>query len=170
MDKKFICSNKYTISATNTIGLPVSLVDLPVEITVYGIKLFLKSSFHVSLVCINEIIRKYNVSIQDFKDSVIKDFCDFVKENDIKLLKYHNDFRFVEENDLKTIIIACKVSNLEKFFRIINKKYNLEIEYPPTHITLYILKDKLGIFLTTEDDIKNLTKPIDNPFGFLLQP
>lgn len=167
MERKFICeNNKYTISATNTIVLPVLLENLPNQIIIDGDKLLLKSSFHVSLVCINEIIRKHNISILDFKDSVVKDFCNFVGENDINLLSYSNDFKFAEENDLKTVVVMCKVSNLDKFFEIINKKYGLEIEYPPTHVTLYALT--IGIFLTDVSDIKNLTKPIPNPIGYIL--
>ena len=165
MERKFICDNKNTISATNTIGLPVSLENLPNEVVIDGNKLLLKSSFHISLVCINEIIRKHNILISDFKDAVIKDFCDFVEANDINLLNYFEEFKFAVENDLKTVIVMCKVSNLDKFFEIINKKYGLKIEYPPTHVTLYTLEGKLGIFLTEPNDIKNLTKPIPNPIG-----
>ena len=109
MERKFVCGNKYTISATNTIGLPVLLQNLPTEITINGNKLLLKSSFHVSLVCINEIIKKYSIVISDFKDSVINDFCDFVKTNDINLLNYFEDFKFALQNDLNTVIVMCKV-------------------------------------------------------------
>ncbi|MCX6752693.1 MAG: hypothetical protein NTZ87_04330 [Candidatus Nomurabacteria bacterium] len=161
---KFMCEkNKYTISATNTISLPVLLKDLPSEVVINGNKLILKSSFHVSLVCINEIIKKYCISVPNFRNLVVKDFCDFVKTNDIYLLNYLEEFRFVTENDLKTVIVICKVSNLDKFFDFINKKYKLKIEYPPTHVTLYTLEGKLGIFLIDANDIKNLTKSIPNP-------
>jgi len=162
---EFFYGNKYTISKTNTISLPVSLIGLPNEIIIDGNKLALKSSFHISLVCINEIIKKYGVKIPDFRDLVIKDFCDFVNINDINFLNYLQEFRFVTENDLKTLIVRCNVSNLDKFFELINKKYKLNIEYPPTHVTLYTLEGKLGIFLTDSNDIKNLTKPIPNPIG-----
>lgn len=164
---KFICGgDKYTISVTNTITLPVSLENLPNKVIINGNNLFLKPSFHVSLVCINEIIRKHNISISGFKDSVIKDFCDFIGTNDINLLNYLNDFKFAQENELKTVVVICKVSSLDKFFEIINKKYGLEIEYPPTHVTLYA--STIGIFLTDANDIQNLTKPIPSPIGRLL--
>ena len=165
MERPFICGgNKYTISPTNTIALPVSLEDLLPEVLISNNKLFLKSSFHVSLVCINEIIKKHNISIQDFRDSVVKDFCEFTALNDIQVLQY-KEFKYAEENDLKTIIVTCEVSSLPKFFGILNQKYRLKIEYPPTHVTLYAHDGKSGIFLTDSDDIKNLTKPIPNPTG-----
>lgn len=168
MKNEFICGNKYTISPTQTIALSVPLDNLPSELITNGNRLILKSSFHISLVCIQDIIIKHNVSISNFRDEVIKDFCDFVKTNDVNLLNYINDFRFAEENDLKTIVVMCEVSNLDKFFEILNKKYKLHIEYPPTHVTLYKLEDKVGIFLTDADDLKNLTKSIPNPIGRLL--
>ncbi len=169
MERPFICGgNKYTISPTNTVGLPVLLGNLPSEITIYGHKLLLKSSFHVSLICINEIIKKHNISIENFVDSVIKDFCKFTTASDIQVLQY-KEFKYAEEDNLKTIIITCEVSNLPAFFEIINKKYSLKIEYPPTHITLYAHDGKTGIFLTDSDDMKNLTKPIPNPIGHSLE-
>lgn len=171
MQRPFICGNKYTISPTNTIGLPVMLEDLPSEIVVDGNKLLLKSSFHVSLVCINEIIRKHNILIPDFKDLAVKDFCDFVALNDINLLSYQEEFKFATEHTAETwetVVVMCKVSNLDKFFELINKKYGLEIAYPPTHVTLYTTESKLGIFLTDSNDIKNLTKSIPNPIGHSL--
>lgn len=168
MERPFIHEgDKYTISATNTIGLPVSLENLPSEVTIDGNKLLLKSSFHVSLVCINEIIKKYNISILDFKNLVVKDFCDFTAINEIKVLRY-KEFKYAEQNSLKTVIIMCELSNLPKFFEILNKKYGFEIEYPPTHVTLYAHDGKTGIFLTDTNDIKNLTKPIPNSIGWTL--
>lgn len=168
MERPFICGeNKYTISVTNTIGLPVSLKNLPSEVVIDGNKLLLKSSFHVSLVCINEIIRKHNISIIDFKNSVVKDFCDFTVVNDIQVLRY-KEFKYAEENNLKTVIVMCEISNLPKFFEILNKKYGLQVEYPPTHVTLYTIEGKVGIFLTDSNDIKNLTKHISNPVGHSL--
>ena len=165
MDRPFICGgNKYTISATNTIGMPVSLSNLPSEVVVNGKKLFLKPSFHVSLVCINEIIKKHNVSVQGFRDSVVKDFCEFIAVNDIQVTQYE-DFKYAEEGELKTVIVTCGVSNLPKFFELLNQKYELDVEYPPTHVTLYAHDGKTGIFITDSNDIKNLTQSISNPIG-----
>ncbi len=165
MERPFICGGtKYITSVTNTIALPVFLENLPSELVVEGNKLLLKSYFHVSLVCINEIIKKHGVTNPDFKDLVLKDFCEFIKSEDIKVLNY-GEFRYSEKNDLKTIIVECEVSSLPKFFEILNENYKLNIEYPPTHITLYSLDGKSGIFTTDSEDLKNLTKLIPNPIG-----
>ncbi len=163
---KFICNNKYEFQ-NNSIGLPVEIQNLPGQLLIEGNTLVAKNSFHVSLVCIEQIMEKYNVSIFDFEDKVISDFCEFEKNNDVKIIKY-KDFKFVSKNDKKSVVVMCEVSNLYKFFKIINEKYKLDIEYPPTHVTLYTLEGKPGIFLTDASDIKNLTKPISNPISLSL--
>ena len=169
-NRKLICGNKFQYNIPNkVIGLPVKFKNLPMLLKIENTDLVLKSSFHTSLICVGKIIEKYNVLIPDFENQVLDDFCEFSKSNEIKVLDY-GDFRFVQKDDLKTVVVMCNVLNLNKFFDLINKKYGLNIEYPPTHVSLYTLKDKHAIFLTNQDDIKNLTKPIPNPIGFLLEP
>lgn len=167
MERKTICGGKF-VFGHNTISLPVFLKDVPNEITFKEETFSLSSFLHVSLVCVGKIVEKYNISIPDFENKIINDFCEFSQNNDIKLTEYSNEFKFVAQSDRKTIVAMCKVSNLNKFFEFMNKKYGLNIEYPPTHVTLYKLPEKLGIFLTDANDIKNFTKPIPNPIGFSL--
>jgi hypothetical protein len=167
-NKKFICGNKYTISGTNTIALSVEIFNLPARINVENSDLVSKSTFHISLVCINEIIHKNKITDTNFKDSVVADFCNFVQENDVDLIKYTNEFRFVEQNDQKSIVAFCEVSNINKFFDILNEKYNLNLECPPMHVTIYLLEGKLGIFLTDTNDLNDFTKIIPNPIGINL--
>jgi hypothetical protein len=167
MERKTICEGKF-VFGHNTISLPVFLKDVPNEITFEGETFLLNSFLHVSLVCVGKIVEKYNISILDFENNIINDFCEFSQNNDIGFTEYNNDFKFATQNDRETIVVMCKVSNLNKFFEFMNKKYGLSVEYPPTHVTLYKLPGKLGIFLTDVDDIKNLTKPISNPIGHLL--
>jgi hypothetical protein len=165
---KFICeSNKYKLGGEKdyTIYLPVSFNNLPEEIKVQG-PLYRQSSFHVSLVYIEKIIKKYNIAIPDFKDKIVEDFCNFTKENNIYVIRYTNEFRFVAKNEKRTVVIMCEVSNLDKFFDLINGKYRLNIRYMTPHATLYgNVKDKPGVWLMDEYDIKNFTIPIENPIG-----
>jgi len=143
----------------------VSFDKLPEEIEVERYKLFLKDSFHVSLVCVGKIIEKNNINIKetDFLEKVITDFCNFTKENKVDLIRYRDEFKFVEEDEKRSMVVMCDISNLDKFFDFINKKYDLNLEYPPTHITLYTLQPNVGIFFTDSEDVKNLTRPIENP-------
>lgn len=164
MDRELICGDKF-VFGHDTISLPVSFENIPNEIVFERDTFLINNFLHVSLVCIGKIIEKYSVEIPDFKDEIIKNFCEFSSKNEIGPVSYTNDFKFGEKEDKKTIVVMCKVPNLNKFFDFMNKKYKLEVEYPPTHVTLYKLANKLGIFLIDLNDIKNLTKPIPNPIG-----
>ena len=164
MKIKLICGGKFQF-INQVIGLPVNLDNLPNKLIIDNNNLLLKTSFHVSLVCILEIVKKHNISISDFENNIINDFCEFIKSNNISLESYINNFKFCVQDDKKSIIVLCKITNLNKFFENVNKKYGLKIEYPPTHVTLYTLDGGKGIFLTDANDIKNLTKPIPNPIG-----
>jgi len=152
----------------DVIYLPVFIPDLPKQIEIKGNILYVKNEFHISLVCIKKIEEKYNVKIPNFLNMIINDFCEFNKINTLELLHYNNNYRFVARDDLKSVIVMCEILNLNKFFDLINRKYGLNIEYPPTHVTLYTLKDSIGIYLIDSSDIKNLTNLIDNPIGRLL--
>lgn len=169
MERKLICGDRF-VFGHETISLPVSLKNIPKEIIFQGNAFLVNDFLHVSLVCIGKIIEKYNVQIVNFKDKIINDFCEFSSSNILEPVSYTNDFKFVERDDKKTVVVMCKVPSLDEFFKLINKKYELNIEYPPTHVTLYKQPGKLGIFLTDLNDIKNLTKSISNPIGLSLEP
>jgi len=163
IEERYICNgNKYTFR-DGTITLPISLDNLPKQIKVEGCKLTLKSNFHVSLVCLKKIMEKHKISIPDFENLVIKDFCDFAKNNDVSLIRYRDEFRFATENEDKSIVVMVEVSNIDKFFDFLNKKYKLNLESQPTHVTLYTLQPDIGIFITDSKDLEQLTKVIENP-------
>ena len=165
MSAKFICDGeKYDFyEGTRTITLPVSVENLPNSIEAEGQTLVLKSSFHVSLVCLGKIMEKQTIAILDFEKKIVADFCEFVQSVDISLVRHRNEFKFVEEKDRKSVIVMCDVSNLESFFKHINQKYALQLEIPPTHVTLYTLQSDVGIFVTDSRDVKLLTKPVVVP-------
>ncbi len=159
---------KYKLGGPNrdVIGLPVVISGLPERIEVFGHKLVPKSSFHISLVCIGKIVEKYGIQNPEFKNEVINDFNWFVENFEIRFLGYKNEFRFLAEGEKKAVVVMCEVSYLRQFFEEMNNKYSLNIEYPPTHITLYTLQPEVGIFMTNLEDMKNLSKQIPAPFDF----
>lgn len=166
MGKRFICDGeKYEVGGPkeDTIGLPVSFTGLPSTIEVEGNTLSLKNAFHVSLVCIGKIAEKNNLVDPDLVTKIVADFCEFTQHSPIDLVRYRDEFKFAAEADRRAVVAMCDISNLDKFFDLINQKYNLKLEYPPTHVTLYTLQPNVGIFLTDNDDINRLTKPIEAP-------
>lgn len=162
---KLICDGRYRLggSKEDTIGLPISLSGLPQKIEINGYELLLKTEFHVSLICIGKIIEKNNLSIPDFVNKIIADFCGFTEHTNIDLAQLRDEFRFASENERRTVVVMCDISNLNKFFDLVNQKYGLNLEYPPTHVTLYTLQPDVGIFLTDTSDLNRLTNKIKVP-------
>jgi len=105
---------------------------------------------------------RHDVSDSDFINNVVDDFCEFVKVNDIDILRFRDEFKFVVQDEKRSLVAMCDVSNLDKFFDLINNKYGLKLEYPPTHVTLYTLPSG-GIYLVDAEDIRRFTQPVDNP-------
>ncbi len=146
----------------HTIGLEISINGLPDKVNVNGEILLKRSSFHVSLVCIGKIIEKHKITNLDFEKLIIDDFIEYTKTKKIELANFLNEFRFVKELEEKSLVIMCEVVNLKEFFGLINLKYGLKIEYQPTHVTIFTLHPDIGIFLTNQEDLKNLSQ-IVNP-------
>ncbi len=168
MPQRFLCGGeKYELGGPqeDTIGLPVFPTGLPPRIQVEGYTLSRKTSFHVSLVCIGKIAEKQNLNDPELVHQIATNFCDFTSRATIELLHYRNEFRFVSAGEKRTVVVMCEVTNLDKFFDLINMEYGLKLEYPPTHVTLYNRAPYGGIFLTDSADIQQLTKQIRRPNG-----
>jgi hypothetical protein len=165
MTKNICGGGKYILGGPNedAIGLPVSISHLPETIEVEGYTLLRKSTFHSTLICIGKIIEINKIEIPDFKKKVLADFCDFIQNNSIDIINFRDEFRFANEDEKRAVVVMCDISNLNKFFDLISEKYNLDLEYPPTHVTLYTLQPDKGVFLTGTEDIKTMAKPITNP-------
>lgn len=166
MAKKFICGGeKYCLAgqAGNSICLPVSLLDLPEKIEVEGHTLALRNDFHITLVAVGKVIEKHQVTIPDFLEKIVADFCEFVQKNPVDLLRFRDEFRFVSQNERRTVVVMCDVVNIDQFFDLLNVRYNLKLQHPPTHVTLYTLQPDVGIFMTDSDDMTHLSKVIPSP-------
>lgn len=159
-----ICDNeKYTITNTKTIILSLSLDVDPKQVSIEGSALLLKSKFHVTLLPIQQLIERYAINIPNFETSAVEDFCQYVKENPIKFLSFSNEYRLVSQNNLKTLVVMCEVTNYDGLFALINKKYSLAMEVPRTHVTIYSSEPDKGTYLINSKDIQQITKIVDVP-------
>jgi hypothetical protein len=157
---EFICGNRYRFGS-RTIGLPVAVSDLPKEIE--GYKLLAKTEFHVSLVYVGRIADRYGITDSNFERKVIDDFCAYTAENKVEFARFTGEFRFVDKEDRKTVVAMCEILNLTRFIELLNTKYSLTLEYPPTHVTLYTLQLNVGVFLIDSEDLQKSTKIIPAP-------
>ena len=158
--------NQYKIfnPPISSIALPVQLYGLPEYVCVGDMTLLRKSAFHVSLICTGKICEKEGMPAPQFHENILKDFEKFIKTKPVAFTRFTNEFRLVSEGEKRTIIAMCEVSNLNLFFDAVDEKYNLQLEYPPLHVTLYTLQPDVGIFVTDKADIENLTTVIPSPF------
>jgi hypothetical protein len=155
----------YQIAGPNhdSIGLPVEPPNLPDTITVEGYKLTRRSAFHVTLIAVGRIGTNQRTAVPNFLELILTDFRSFVEQHPVRLLRYRNEFRFASENDRRSLVVTCDLENLDRFYDVLKTRYDLQTEYPPTHVTLYTLQRDLGIFLTDSNDINRLTKSVPNP-------
>ena len=157
--KDNICnSDKYTYNK-GYICLPIEIAPLPKTIDVDGNILNLKSTFHVSLLCIKNILEKNNR--ENLEQLIIEKFCSFISKNEISFLKFNGEFRFAQFKERKTIIARCEVSHLVEFINFLSKELSIEIPLPPTHVTLFTLQPDMGIGLNSYEELGVKSKIID---------
>lgn len=130
----------------------------PPEIAWRDIQLFKKSEFHVTLLHAKGSPEFFSISIGAITDF----FTAFVSKSPITFVSFIDDFRYVEEEDKKTILIRCTVSNIERLFAELNSVFDTHLPVQPTHITLYSLEKTVGIHVNDVEAMERLPR-IDLP-------
>ena len=158
-ERHYICGgNKFTYNK-GYIALPVEISNLSEFIEIEGEILQKKPSFHASLLCVKDIIEKHG----DLEKRVLDFFCSFVSKNDVSFVKYSGEFRFVTNEERKTLIALCEISNLKEFSESLGHKFGIEVPPQPTHVTLYTLQFNIGIGLNSPADMKEKSVPVQVP-------
>lgn len=157
--KNYICGGTKFAYSKGYIGLPVEINNLPETVLVEGETLQKKSSFHVSLVCVKDILSKNPNVEQD----VLNEFCSFTEKKEISFIRYTGEFRFARHEERKTLVALCKVSNLSEFSESLGRKLEIALPLQPTHVTLYTLQPDAGIGLNSPVDMETKSVPVDVP-------
>ena len=118
-----------------------------------------KSSFHVSLLCVKDILATKNIPEQE----ILGAFCAFTADNDISFVGHTGEFRFAQHEDRKTLVALCGVSNLERLFTFLNERFSVTLTTQPTHVTLYTLQPDIGIGLNTPTDMETKSVLVEVP-------
>ncbi len=166
MSNTFMCGgSKYVLGGIqgDVIFLPVSFTGLPPKIYVQGYTLFLKTELHISLVGIEKLIKRCHITIPNFQEKVVADFCEFTKQHSIDFVRCQDEVRFVVRAERRSVVVMCDLANLDAFFDVLNAKYGLKLPHQPTHVTLYTLQPSIGIFLMDAEDIQSETKIVSVP-------
>lgn len=121
----------------NYLTFPVNLNIVP-EVIVEGDTFFSKSSYHVSLLCLEGMSKPDQIKI-----------LAFAQKFRLKLGKVTSVFRLVKEGGQRTIIVRVNFFGLKKLIMGIHNSLGYHFEYPPTHVTLFTLKGQTGIGINT---------------------
>lgn len=111
---------------------------------------FSKNGYHVSL-----------LHLEDFSESDQKKVLYFAKKYPVKLKKITKTYRLVTQEKQRSIIVRVHLSGLKKLISAVNKHFGYNFVYPPTHITLFTLKDQYGIGVNSIGEYKRLTRQIN---------
>jgi hypothetical protein len=163
MEKNYICDGtKYMYGKKSYIIMPLPFFDLPETLDVEGYTLLRKSSFHVSLLYVKDLVSIYEVSKSNvvgsadskngnIEQSILDCFCRSVKSTDIDFVKFTGEFRLAKDGERVTLVALCEVSGLKELSESFKRDLNIEIPEQPTHVTLYTLQPDIGIGLNSPE-------------------
>jgi hypothetical protein len=160
--KNYICNDRKYACDKGYVYLPIEIINsLPKTILIEGDQLHLKSSFHVSLICLKELSAKYNR--ENLEQEILEKFCDFVSTQEISFVGFTGEFLLAASEERKTVVARCNVSNLESCTKKISRELKIDIPVQPTHVTLYTLQPDAGIGLNSFETLEQKARPIDVP-------
>lgn len=143
---------------------PLELTLAP-TIKIDGQAYIAKKEFHVSLLCAKDYVAKLAKRLGKSEDEALRVLLD---RTSLALGKYPlvlgpflNVFLKAEKENRKSLVVRVKMNGLEKVLEFISKEISLPIEIPPTHITLYTLKNRLSVPLNSHKDIVAYSKQLD---------
>lgn len=154
-----ICNTSNITYNKGYIALWCTEYDLPDTVDIGGDTLLKKDHFHVSLLCVKNILE----TKPDIEEAIIQHFCDFTQENEIKLEGFTKEFRLATREERKSIVAMCKVSSLDAFAEYLTEKIGIPVAPQPTHVTIYTLQHNMGIGLNSPEELEEKSKPIGVP-------
>lgn len=158
-----ICNTENITYNKGYIALWCKDYDLPATFMVEGEALFKKDRFHVSLLCVKNIL----AANPDIEAEVLRHFCDFIQEHQVQFAGFTKEFRLAEADERKSVVALCQVSNLHKLAAYLNEKIGVTIAPQPAHVTIYTLQANAGIGLNSPEEMAEKTEQIEVPEAVL---
>jgi hypothetical protein len=160
----YICNTQKFKYNKGYLALPIRLDSdkLPKTLFAENTALSIKTSFHVSLMCIKNV--EENTDIENIAAKITNLFCEFIENHEIHFENFTGIFRFTErdEDGRKSLVGMCNIKNLNNFFDKVNTDLELNIPYQPTHVSLYTLNLDEAIGLNSQEDIEAMTKDVSS--------
>jgi hypothetical protein len=129
--------------------LPLSL-SIVSKIKIGTEAYFSKNGYHVSL-----------IRLVDLTKSDQQKVLNFTKTYPVKLKEITKIYRLVTEKNLQSVMVLVRLQGLKKLILAVNHHFGYNFIYPPTHITLFTLKDqKGGIGVNSASEYRQLTRQV----------
>ena len=159
--EKLICDSENITYDKGYIALWLENFELPSAYNLNGEILSLKTSLHVSLLCVKNITEAGS----ELEGKILNLFCTFLQDNKICFQEATGELKLIidAERNRKSVIAMCTVQNLEKFILQINERLDVKVSMQPAHITLYTLGENLGIGVDSFDKLKEMSTSIEIP-------
>ena len=149
MNKNIVNPNSGIYLAYGYLMLPVSL-SIVSKIKIGSENYFPKIGYHVSL-----------IRLENFPESDQKKVLNFAQKYPVKLKEITPIYRLVTQEDHQSIIVRVRLRGLKKLISAVNHHFGYSFVYPPTHLTLFTLKDQYGIGVNSGSDYRQLTSQIN---------
>jgi len=157
--EKLICSSSNITYDKGYIALWCKDYVIPDTLDVEGDSLLKKDHFHVSLLCVKNILEVK----PDSEAEVLQHFCDFLQDNELKFEGFTKEFRVATDSERKSVVALCKVSNLLKLAEYMTEKMGVPVAPQPAHVTIYTLQPNVGIGLNSPEELKQKSTKIEVP-------
>ncbi len=154
---KLICGSSNIVYNKGYISLTCKDYDLPNTYKVDNDNLLKKDHFHVSLLCVKNILKlKPNSEAE-----VLQHFCEFLQDHDLKFDGFTKEFRVATDGERKSVVALCNVPNLHKLAEYMTKKTGVTIALQPAHVTIYTLQHNMGIGLNSLEELEEKSKVVE---------
>ncbi len=142
----------------------IQLEGLPRTIRVKNHDLFRKSEFHISLIDLERTAKLIDPKkTKKIQSDLIEETRNYLSTDELDKFKLSKEFRFVQKDIRKSVIVICELPGAENYFSMLREKYKTDIPLQPFHITLYALPKDKGIGLWSDEDIEKYTNTIELP-------
>ena len=156
---ELICNSTNITYSKGYLALWCEDYPLPDTLEVTGDTLQKIDYFHVSLLCVKNILDKK----PDIEEKILKHFCDFLGDNAVEFESFTGEFRVVNDTVRKSVVALCKVSNLNKLSKHLTEKIGIEIAPQPAHVTIYTHQPNVGIGLNSPEEMQEKSEIIELP-------
>jgi hypothetical protein len=141
------------------IALPCNKLNIPDTMIIDGVRLCKKDTFHVSLICVKNLL----FQLPNSEQKILSLFCDYVTRQPIVFEKFTGVVHYVEDGVRKSIVAFCNVGNLVGLADYLSIELGISIPNQPAHVTLYTLQPNVGIGLNSQNDVITKSKLIQTP-------